>query len=60
MFNMDSQLPTFQHRSQIFTDEQNQQNLKKRVLKQIEKQVESQLKVIQEDQNIVVQLDKAS
>ena len=54
---VESQLLTFQHESQIFTDEQNQPNIKKRVLKQIEKQVDSQLKVIQADQNIVVQLD---
>jgi hypothetical protein len=33
--------------------------LKKRVLKQIEKEVDSQLKVIQAEQNIVVQLVEA-
>ena len=43
----------------MFTDEQIQPNFKKRVLKQIEKQVDSQLKVFQAEQNIEVPLVEA-
>ena len=59
IFNEDNQINTFQHKSQIFTGEQNQPNLRKRVLKQMEKQVDSQLKVIQAEQNIVLPLVEA-
>ena len=43
----------------MFTDEQIQPNLKKRVLKQIEKQIDSQLQVIQAEQNIEIPLVEA-
>ena len=59
MINEDNQINTFKHQSEIFTGEQIQPNLKKRVLKQIEKKMDSQLKVIQADQNIVVPLVEA-